>query len=450
MSGSNGGGRGDAVAPTVRLDERAFRTEMDGGPTVLSERMDSLRSVAIGFWFRQGRIHESEDELGVSHLLEHMVFKGTGRRSAKEIALAIERVGGSLDAYTTHEATCYQARVPAEHLPLAIDVLADMTLEPALRQADLELERSVVLEEIASIEEAPEEVAFEAHASMLYGGHPYGEPIIGTRESVEAMSRADLLRTHEASYRPSNLVIAAVGAVEHDYLLDLVRRRLPGAGHASTVASTLPVSGEIGVRRIGRPGGRQTHVVTGGLGVPYGDPLRYAVVATSTALGAGMSSRLFQRIREEKGLAYSVYSFHCFFAAAGHVGAYVGTRPEVADRAHDMLMDELDAVATDGLRRDELEDTRTQLKGQILISLESPTTRMNRLAGVALFDQPYRSVDDIAAQIDAVDDERSARAAGFFHPDRAAVVVLSPEPDAAGSPSQGPVDEPPTHRGAIG
>lgn len=406
--------------------------------------MESVRSVAIGFWFRQGRIHEVDDELGASHLLEHMVFKGTARRSAREIAREIERVGGILDAYTTHESTAFQARVPGEHLPLAMDVLADLAFRPTLREADLELERDVVLEEIAATEDAPEDVVFDLHAGFLYGGHPYGEPIIGTRESVSSMSSETLRTVHERAYRPSNLVIAAAGAVDHAELLELVARHVPAETGERPIVPERPVTGETGLRRIQRPGGRQTHLVVGCLGVPYRHPLRYAVVATSTALGGGMSSRLFQRIREELGLAYSVYSFHCFFAAGGHVGAYVGTRPEAAERAREALLEELEVLARDGLRPDELDDTRTQLKGQVAISMEAPTTRMNRLAGVALFEQPYRTLDRVAELIDAVDAEQCAEAARMFDPARAAVLELSPESDGGGGAheSEDEIDEP--------
>lgn len=388
--------------------------------------MDSVRSVAIGFWFRQGRVHEPPELAGASHLLEHMVFKGTERRTARRLAWEIERVGGTLDAYTTHEATAFQARVPVEHLELAVDVLADLAFAPLLRAADLELEREVVLEEIASLEESPEDVAFELQAELLYGSHPYGQPIAGTSESVSSMSLDSLRGVHDAAYRSARLVVAAAGAVEHERLVEVVARHLPpvvGAGRADE--GPVP-TGRTGSRRVERPGGRQSHLIAGSLTVPYRDPLRYAVVAASTALGAGMSSRLFQRIREELGLAYSVYSFHCFFATAGHVGAYVGTRPESAGYAREILLEELESLARDGLAPEELDDTRTQLKGQILLSLESPASRMNRLAGTALYAQPYRTVDEVTRLIDAVDAGTTARAAALFHPDRAAILELAP------------------------
>ena len=434
--------RPSAAASTERLDEHAFRTVLPGGPTVLSERMESIRSLSIGFWFRQGRLHEPDDLLGASHLLEHMVFKGTPRRSARDIALEIERVGGVIDAYTTHETTSYQARVPAEYLDLAVDVLTDLAFRPALRESDLELEREVVLEEIASIEEAPEEVAFEAHASFLYGGHPYGESITGTLESVSSITRDDLVRLHGRAYVPSNLVIAVVGAVDHEELVETIARRMPEMREAPAPSTSSSVRGGRGVRHVRRSGGRQTHIIAGALTVPYRHPLRTAIVVTSTALGAGMSSRLFQRIREELGLAYSVYSFHCFFAGAGHLGAYLGARPEVAERARDVLMAELAELAAGGLRPEELDDTRTQLKGQITISLESPATRMNRLAGVALLDQPFRTVEEVAARIDAVDADQCAAVAEMFHPERAAVLVLSPEGEASDAAVADRTDQP--------
>jgi len=388
--------------------------------------MDSVRSVALGFWIRQGRVHEEPALAGASHLLEHMVFKGTERRAARELAWEIERVGGSLDAYTTHEATAFQARVPAEHLELAVDILADLVFAPLLRASDLELEREVVLEEIAALEESPEEVAFELQAELLYGGHPYGQPIAGTAETVASMSPESLRRVHDTAYRPANLVIAAAGAVAHERLLELLGRHLPADRRTGRPDDSPIPEGGTGSRRVERPGGRQSHLIAGSLTVPYRDPLRYAVVTASTALGAGMSSRLFQRIREDLGLAYSVYSFHCFFAAAGHVGAYVGSRPETAERARDILLEEMESLAREGLRDDELIDTRTQLKGQILMSLESPASRMNRLAGTALYDQPYRTVDEVARHIDAVDGAATAAAAALFHPDRAAILELAP------------------------
>ncbi len=388
--------------------------------------MDSVRSVALGIWVRQGRIHEGPRERGASHLLEHMVFKGTARRSARDLAWELERLGGALDAYTTHEATAYQARVPASDLETAIDVLCDLTLHPLLRDRDLTVEREVVLEEIAAAEDDPEDVAFEHHARFLYDGHAYGEPIFGTRDSVSALSTETLSAVHARSYHAGNLVIAAAGAVDHEALVAAFAKRLPAEATPSTPDDMEAPAGIAGTRRVERDSGRQTHIITGGLTVPYRDPLRYAIVVTSTALGGGMSSRLFQEIREERGLAYSVYSYHGFFASIGHVGTYVGTRPETAEEAKNALLDQLSTFAASGLEPDELEDTRTQLKGQILISLESPSARMNRLAGIAVYGHEYRALDEVARRIDSVDLDQCRAAAKFFDPDRCATLELAP------------------------
>ena len=410
---------------TERLDRRIHRTRLPNGPTVLTERMDSVRSVAVGLWVRQGRVHEDAEEGGVSHLLEHMVFKGTQRRSARDIAWELERLGGAIDAGTTHESTTFQARVPAEALDVALDVLCDLAFRPRLAAPDLEVEREVVLEEIEAAAEVPEDIAVEAHARFLYEGHPYGEPILGTRASVRALPAAAVARVHERAYRPSNVVVAAAGAVDHEALVAGLARWLPDRAGEPPPADPPPPTGRSGFRRLSRDGARQTHIVTGGLSVPYRDPLRYALSVTATALGGGMSSRLFQRIREERGLAYSVYSFHGFFAEAGHLGAYVGTRPETAEQASEALTEELARLAREGLSRAELEDTRRQLKGQILISLESPMARMNRLAGLALYGHRYRTLDEVAARIDAVGREQCLEAAAYFAPERLATLELA-------------------------
>ncbi|MDX1577614.1 MAG: pitrilysin family protein [Gemmatimonadota bacterium] len=421
---------GTEPAPALehrRLDAGVFRSILPQGTIVLSERMDSVRSVAVGFWIRQGRVHEAPEEAGASHLLEHMVFKGTERRTPRDLVWAIEGLGGTLDAYTTHEATAYQARVPESRLDVALDVLCDLAFHPVLRDRDLDLERQVVLEEIASLEESPEDVAFERHAGLLYAGHPYGEPVIGTAESVGALSRERLAALHERTYRASNLIVAAAGSVDHERLVAELSRRLPASGPATGSLPSVPTpDGSPGFERLERPGGRQTHIVSGALTVPYRDPLRYAIVVAATALGGGMASRLFQRIREERGLAYSVYSFHGFYRAGGHVGAYVGTRPESGPEARNVLLDEFRRLAERGLGEDELEDTRRQLKGQILISLESPPARMSRLAGIALFEHEYRTLDEVAARIEAVDREICAEAAALFAPERGATLELVP------------------------
>lgn len=409
-----------------RLDTHVWRTRIPGGPVVLSERMDSVRSVAVGFWFRQGTAHENPDEAGITHFLEHTVFKGTERRTACDIALALERHGGSLDAYTAHEHTSLLAHVPERCLGEALDVLSDLGFSPRLCEADVATEREVVLEEIARSEDTPEDVVFDLHAAFLYDGHPYGAPILGTRDSVSAISAKDLHRLHADTFTPERLIVAAVGAVRHEELVQLVTERLPSVTGVPRATVPPPTSGGLGLRRIERSGARQTHIVAGCLGVARSDPLRYATILVDSVFGDGMSSRLFQRIREERGLAYSVYSFQAFYESGGHVGAYVGTRPETAVQARDLLLEELGRLATEGLTGAELETARAQLEGQLMLSLESPSARMHRLAGFALHGEPYRSLDEVVRIIRELSPADVDRAAALHHPDRVALLELAP------------------------
>lgn len=411
---------------TQRLDERVFRTWLPGGTQVLSERMETVRSAAVGMWFQRGTAHEAPAERGIAHLLEHAVFKGTQRRSARDLAVDIEGVGGALDAYTTHEHTSFQARVPSVHLDRGLDVLTDLAFHPLLRESDVELEREVVLEEIARVEDTPEDLVFDLHAEFLYAGHPYGEPILGTRETLARIDADAVRRLQREAYTPANLIVAAAGCVEHDRLVESLARVLPAGETGPPSSLAAPDRLRSGERRVERPGGRQVHIVAGGPGVPYASPLRHAAVIVGTALGGGMSSRLFQRVREELGLAYSVFAFQTFQALGGHVGAYVGTRQETAAQARRVLEEELAAVAEGGIPEGELTAAREQLKGQLMLSLEGAAARMHRLAAVAVYGEPYRSLDDTAARIDAVTGEELIAAARLFGPERLAVLELWP------------------------
>src|SRR5438067_3472971 len=297
--------------------------------------MAGVRSVSFGAWVRAASVHEPSDRMGVSHLLEHMVFKGTERRSAKQIALELEALGGSLDAYTSREHTVYQARVLDEHLPQAADVIADIVFRPLLRSSDLALERKVVLEEIGMVQDTPDDLVFELHNEALWGAHPYGYSILGTRESVSALGVPDLRALHTRAYHPAQLVVAASGHVSHDDLLDVLDRKgwldVP-AGDTNRLEAPAPRAEAPGYRHVHRDG-VQTHVVAGARAVAHGDPRRFALLLVSTLLGGGMSSRLFQRVREELGLAYAVYTYQSFHADSGMHGVYVATAPETAREA---------------------------------------------------------------------------------------------------------------------
>ncbi len=406
------------------------RTVLPNGLTVLSEHMPGVRSVAFGAWVRAASLHESRDHMGLSHLLEHMVFKGTERRTAHEIALSLEALGGSLDAYTSREHTVYQARVLDEHLLEAADVIGDIVFRPTLRPSDLALERNVIIEEIGMVEDTPDDLVFELHNEALWGEHPYGYSILGTRATVGSLGVRDLQELHRRAYHPGRVIVAASGNVEHERLLDVLERAgwldIPG-GDMSPLISIPPRTEAPVTRHVVREAA-QTHTVAGTTAVPHGDPRRFPLLLLSTLLGGGMSSRLFQRVREELGLAYSISTYQSFHADAGMHGVYVATSPESAREALDVIMAELREVVEDGLPPDEIAMGRQQLKGQITLSLESVSSRMYRAASVELYGEPFRTLDQLLAQIDAITDEDVAAVAReFFDPARFTVVSLGPK-----------------------
>jgi len=393
--------------------------------------MPGVRSVSFGAWVRAASVHESSERMGVSHLLEHMVFKGTERRTAKQIALELEALGGSLDAYTSREHTVYQARVLDEHLSQAADVIADIVFRPLLRSSDLALERKVVLEEISMVEDTPDDLVFELHNEVLWGPHPYGHSILGTRDTVRHLGVRALKDLHGRAYHPPQLVVAAAGNVEHAALLEVLDRtdwsgipRGEATRLSAPAASAVPPT----TRHVERDG-TQTHVILGTTAVRYADPRRFALVMLSMLLGGGMSSRLFQRVREELGLAYSVYTFQQFYADAGMHGVYVATSPDSARAAFDAIRDELAQVATSGLPESEIAMGKSQLKGQMTLSLESVSARMYRAAAVELYGEPFRTLDETLALVDAVTpDDIAYSAAAFFAPEKQTLLSLGPAP----------------------
>ncbi|HET9065990.1 MAG TPA: pitrilysin family protein [Gemmatimonadales bacterium] len=413
---------------TVQLDTGLYRTTCPNGLVVLTERLPGVRSVATGVWMRSANAHESPEVMGVSHLLEHMVFKGTARRTAHEIALALESRGGSLDAYTSRDHTAFQAHVLDEDLPLALDVLTDLVRNPLLRDSDLQLERNVVLEEINGVTDTPDDLVHELFGAALYPDHPYGRPILGTAETVSALSVEDLQATHSRGYYPGNAVIAAAGNLEHEDYLEQIDRLgwLVGDGADALAPASAP-TGDRG-RHIEAPRElQQVHIVMGTDTFPAADPRRWAMSLVSATLGGGMSSRLFQRVREEKGLCYAIYCWHAMYRSGGNFALYVGTAPATADQAVATINEELARVAAEGLSAGDLADAKGQLKGTIMLALEGTTARMSRLASHALMQEPYRPLDEILRLIDAVTMEDTAQVAGaFLTPERMTTVRLGP------------------------
>jgi predicted Zn-dependent peptidase len=414
---------------TVRLDEGLHRTVAASGLVVYSESLPGVRSAAVGIYIRTASAHERREQMGISHLLEHMVFKGTERRSARDLALALEVRGGSLDAYTGRDATSYQAHVLDADLPLAVDILTDLVRRPLLRETDLEPERNVILEEINGVADTPDDLVFELHAETLWPAHPYGYSILGTPDTLAGISTGDLRCLHQTGYYHGNCVIAAAGNLEHGRLLDALAAEgwLEEAARERVRPPVAPSPARRGVVRWEERDTAQTHIVFGTDTFPLRDPRRFAISILTNVFGGGMSSRLFQCVREELGLAYAVFAYKNFHQSSGQLGVYVGTQTASADQAVDAIRAEYDRIAREGLPADELEAGKLQLKGQIMLALESPMARMGRLAGFSLHDEPYRPLDRMLAEVDAVTaDEVAAVAGEFFPSERQTVVRLGP------------------------
>ncbi|MBX3145563.1 MAG: insulinase family protein [Gemmatimonadales bacterium] len=410
-----------------QLDERLYQTTAPNGLVVLTEHLPGLRSVAAGVWFRSASGHERREQMGIAHLLEHMVFKGTERRSAKELAHALEVRGGALDAYTSRDHTSFQAHVLDQDLPLAVEVLSDLVRRPLLRPEDLELERNVVLEEIKGVEDTPDDLVFDLASAALWPSHPYGYSILGTPETVGALTAADLTAFHRGAYHPRNSVIAAAGNVDHDRLLE----HLAAEGWFDTsldgdrTPPVAPSPGRRGDRSVVPRETAQAHLVLGTDTFASRDPRRFALAILVNLLGGGMSSRLFQRVREQLGLAYAIYAYQQAYRSAGLLGIYVAAQPAAAERAREAIAAELRQLSAGDLTDSELTDGKRQLQGQLMLALENPSSRMHRLAGFVLNDDRYRRLDEVLATIDAVSRDDALQVAGeFLAPERMTVVQL--------------------------
>jgi predicted Zn-dependent peptidase len=414
---------------TVRLDEGLLRTTAPNGLVVLTESLPGIRSAAVGIYVRTASAHEAREQMGISHLLEHMVFKGTERRTARELALELEVRGGSLDAFTGRDYTSYQAHVLDADLPLAVEILTDLVRRPLLRESDLEPERNVILEEINGVADTPDDLVFELHAATMWPDHPYGYSILGTPDTLAGLSTGDLRRLHQDGYYRGNCVIAAAGNVNHDQLLTVLEREGWFEGGTAEPARPQAAARDAcrGITRREPRDTAQTHVVLGSDSFPLRDPRRFALAILVNAFGGGMSSRLFQRVREELGLAYSIFAYKSFYQGSGQIGVYVGTQSSAAEQAIEAIRVEYDLLARESLPPTELAHGKQQLKGQIMLSLESPVARMGRLAGFTLHDDRYRPLDEMLAAVDAVTaDDVAAVAAELFPAERQTMVVLGP------------------------
>jgi len=400
------------------------RSELPNGLRIVSEQMPGVPSVTVGIWVESGSRFEPRALGGISHFLEHLLFKGTERRSAAQIAEEIDAVGGVLNAFTGKEYTCYYARVLAEHTDLATDLLADLFLHSKLDPAEIDRERTVVLQEISQSEDTPDDFIHDLFHLRYWPDHPLSFPVCGTSETVQALQRADFVDFLAARYRPDRLIITAAGDITHEAL---ERWAVRDFGHLTGTA--VPIDGAQpramrGVFLVEKPL-EQVHLCVGVPGVAQDGEERYAAYLLNTALGGGMSSRLFQEIREKRGHAYSVFSFLSSFRDAGYVGIYVGTSAEWVEDVVGVITAELRAAARDGLRPDELARAKNQLKGNMLLGLETSDSRMSRVAKNEIYFKRDFPLAEVAARIDATtNDEIVALAQRLVHPDSMALALL--------------------------
>ncbi|MGO9082379.1 MAG: M16 family metallopeptidase [Streptosporangiaceae bacterium] len=418
-------------------DPAVSRTVLPGGLRVVTESLPAVRSVAFGIWAGVGSRDEDTDHVGATHYLEHLLFKGTARRSALDISAAIDAVGGELNAFTAKEYTCYYARVLDADLPLAIDVLCDMVNNSAIEDKDVEAERGVILEEIAMNDDDPADTAHEALTSRLFGDTPLGRPILGPADSINAITRAQIAEHYATCYTPDNLVVAAAGSLVHEEVVELTCQSfgalLDGSRPARPPRLTGDGDGDMGrgVSLVSRPL-EQANLVLGCAGLSRTDDRRFALGVLNAALGGGMSSRLFQEVREKRGLAYSVYSFSSQHAETGIWGVYAGCLPAKADEVLAICLDEIAKVVDGGLADEELDRGKGQLRGSIVLGLEDPSSRMSRLGKADLVYPRLEPVEEVLAAIETVTHDDVRAVAAQVLAQRKALAVVGPFDDADG------------------
>ncbi len=408
--------------------ETWIQTELDSGERVISERLPHVRSVAAGYWIGAGSRDETDAKAGISHFIEHLLFKGSSRYSALDIAEIFDELGGELNAATSREHTVVFSRVPDSHFETALDVMGDMVFSPLFD--DLDSEREVVLEEIAMYEDTPQDLVHDLIGEAVFGTHALGRPVIGTAEVISTVSRRSVRGYHRSFYTPGNIVVAAAGAVDHDQLVALVQRAVDQRTEAGSdrlrvrpSLTKIPAPG----LRFQRKDTEQYHVCLGAPGVSRSDRRRFAASILDAILGGSASSRLFQEIREKRGLAYSVYSFVSQFADTGQIGVYVGTREDNLAEALAITAEQLADIAAGNLGERELQRAQENLKGRLLLGMESTSARMSRLGKSLVTDSEILSLDRVIAEIDAVDaDGVCALAAELLDPDRLSAAGIGP------------------------
>jgi predicted Zn-dependent peptidase len=400
------------------------KSVLSNGVRVLTEAMPQMVSSTIGIWVENGSRYEEPAENGLSHFIEHLLFKGTRKRTAAQIAEEIDAVGGVLNAFTGKEYTCYYAKVLGEDLKMATELLADIFLESVFDPEEIVRERQVVIQEISQAEDTPDDFIHDLFSLHFWNGHPLALPVFGSPNTVNTFDRESVLSFMADHYRAGRVFVAAAGKVDHDSLVADCERyfgSIKGDGHAAATAAPLVHPMVLNYEKKLE----QAHLVMGGPGLSYSDPLRFASYVLNTALGGGMSSRLFQEVREKRGRVYSIYSFMTSCIDTGYVAIYAGTNPEWVDEVIEVTLGEIRKVTHDGLSKAEVERAKSQIKGNMLLGMESTDSRMNRVARNEIYFRRDVPIEELAAGIESVTvDQLAEVATRCFRPEQMAMVML--------------------------
>jgi predicted Zn-dependent peptidase len=403
-----------------------YKDVLDNGVVIVGEEMPEVSSVAIGFWVKTGSRFEATEEAGISHLIEHLLFKGTTMRDARQIAESIEEVGGQLNAFTSKEFTCFYIRVLEEYLPLAVDVLSDMLFNSLFSEEAISREKGVVAEELSMYEDTPDDIIHDYFSQAIWDGHPLGRPIIGTTDSLSAINRDKLLSYHKRYYSPSNLVVALAGKFQHQEAVDLLESALSHLSGEKVETKIAPPQTRIVSKSIFRDL-EQLQICMGVQGVSLYDDNLYHQQLLNNILGGGASSRLFQSIREERGLAYSIYSYNLSFLDCGLFVIYAGINPANYQEVLDLSRGEIQAIIDSGISPKEMQRSKTQAKGSLLLAQESVLNRMHRLAKTELVHQKFVTVDEVLERVNKLTEvDVQSFAQKLFASEQMTVTILGP------------------------
>ncbi len=404
------------------------KTTLPNGLRIVTEKIESVKSISVGIWVKTGSRNETPKQAGITHFLEHMLFKGTDKRSAYDIALSMESVGGYLNAFTSSEYTCYFARCVNTQIERALDVLSDMVLNPSFPEEEVEKEKKVVIEEMKMYRDSPDDYLFEEYNTRMFQGHELGRPVLGLEETVSSFTREDLYEYMEERYRAGNLLISVAGNVEHEDVVKLVSNYLGDLPALEVENDDQPLNEfDTSKLELTKPI-EQTHYILGRRGLNFDHEDKYLLLLANTILGGGMSSRLHQNVREKYGYCYSIQTFTQSYTDSGMWGVYVGTDQEYVEHVHELVVAELNKISEELVPQKELEEAKSQLKGKLLLSQENTSNRMMRLAKSELYFDRFVTLDELVENIDTVTSEQILKfSKEFFDQKYFMEAVLTPE-----------------------